>query len=384
MDNPKAVINLNNIKHNIQQIKLAAPNAKILALIKADGYGHGAIKIAQCLDSDNNISAYGVSRYSEALALHQAGIAKPILLMEGVIDQDQLSKAIDLGFWLVVQNFYQLNLIAEINKSCTIWLKFDTGMHRLGFLISEVDEVINFLENNNKINKNLVVISHLACADENNNLNNIQLENFDCLIKKFKTFNLKTNNKLDLQFSLANSAAIFNGLFRQKDYYFDWVRPGISLYGSSPLLNKTSADLKLKPSMTMLSKVITVKNIDAGDTVGYGAAWQAKQKTLIAIVAVGYADFYPRIVQNTAVVWIKNKKCPIIGRVSMDMLAIDCSTFNINEITIGEQVELWGGNITIDEVAKSCNTISYELYTRITSRVEKVYVYEKQITNSNL
>ncbi len=376
MDNPKAIIKLGNISHNIQQIKNIAPRSKLLAVIKADAYGHGAVRVAAHLNSNSNVSAFGVSRYSEAKKLFDANITKPILLMEGVIDYDQLIESVRRDFWLVIQNHEQFELLARLQdelpsdfQSVNIWLKFDTGMNRLGFAISdvEIDKVIKSVDNliqSKIINPNVVIMSHFACADDiGHKLNITQLEKLNLLKEKFKNYKF--------QYSMANSA----GVFAWPDSHNDWIRPGITLYGSSPFTSKSSYDLKLKPVMRMLSKVIAVKKIKADETVGYNATWTAPKDSIIAIIATGYGDGYPRIVSDKSVVVIQNKRCPIVGRVSMDMLAVDCSEFASDALPkIGAETELWGEQLSIDEVARACNTISYELFTQITSRVEKIYI----------
>ena len=376
MDNPKAVINLNNISHNIQQIKKTAPSSKLLAVIKADAYGHGAVKIANHLATNPNVAAYGVSRYSEAKKLFDTGITKPILLMEGIIDFDQLIESVKRNFWLVVQNYQQLDLLAQLKQESpkdfqevNIWLKFDTGMNRLGFAIDdqEIAKILKILDSllqDKIISRDIVIMSHFACADDlGHQLNNTQLEKLALLKNKFKDYNC--------QYSMANTAGVFAWPYSHND----WIRPGISIFGSSPFSNKTCHELNLKPAMQMLSKVIAVKKIKQHETVGYNATWIAPKDSTIAIIATGYGDGYPRIVSDKSVVVIQNKKCPIIGRVPMDMLAVDCSSFSIDEMPkIGAVTELWGDHLAIDDVARACNTISYELFTQITSRVEKVYV----------
>lgn len=379
MDNPKAIISLKNISHNIQQIRKRVNQAKILAVLKADAYGHGAVKIANFLENDAHISAYGVSRYSEALDLYNKNIKKPILLMEGVIEQEQLFSSIDKNFWLVIHSIEQLEMLNHYQgkKPANIWLKFDTGMNRLGFSLNWVDEgknqlvmhlLMNLLDKlikQKKINNKIVIMSHFASADEIDNPHAInQLEKFYYLSNKY----FITNDSVTYEFSMANSA----GIFGWPQSHFDWVRPGICMYGSSPLMSKSSNALNLKPSMFMSTKVISIKNVKAGDFIGYGATRQLESDTLVAIIACGYADCYSRLPHADAAVWLNNKKCFILGRVSMDMIAIDCS--HVGNIKVGDEVELWGDYINIDEVAYCNNTLSYEIYTRITARVVKEYV----------
>lgn len=373
MLNPIAKIHLGNISHNLQQIKLRVPNAKIMAVVKADAYGHGAVRVAQYLDTDKNVDAYAVSRFPEAMELHSGNIKKPILLLEGIIDQEQLKETAKLGFWCVVQDQFQLDLISNtsITQPLNIWLKFDTGMHRLGFDVDDLDNILNNIHKlikYKKIQPNCTVLSHFACADDlNNNFSIQQLEKFSCITNKI-------NSRFQagrVEYSLANSA----GIFGWPDSHYDWVRPGISLYGSSPLLGKSTAELNLKPTMELISKIISLKILKTGEYVGYGASWQAKKESLIAIISCGYADCYPRVLGTPVFAWINNKKCDIIGRISMDMIAVDCSIFHNSklELNIGDSVELWGPNILVDKLADSVGTIANELYCRVTSRVIREY-----------
>lgn len=377
MENPRATIYLDQINHNIASIQKQAVNSKILAVLKADAYGHGAVQVSKHLENNHNVLAFGVSRYPEAIELFEHGISKPILLMEGLNDNTQLEKSAQQGFWLVIESFAQLELIKNIDldKPIKAWIKFDTGMGRLGFSYDKTKEVlseVNQLVLDKKLQSSYVIMSHLACADDIINDNNqMQINNFKKIVNIAEELNVP--HKFNIEYSLANSA----GIFGHPDSHYDWVRPGISLYGSSPLVNVSREELNLKASMVLSTKIISIKHIKQGQTVGYGSTWQAPNDTLVAVLACGYADCYPRISGESSYVYINKKlpHCKIIGRISMDMMTIDCGAFsNSHNLEIGQVVELWGEYISIDAVAQSCNTISNELYCRITKRVEKIYV----------
>ncbi len=371
MENPRAAVFLDNIKHNIKIIKAKAGNAKILAVIKANAYGHGALKIAKELDQDPNIAAFAVSRFPEAQALNKAGVNKQVILLEGVLDKEQLQNCSCSNNIITIESYEGLELLKQVSldSKINIWLKFNTGMNRLGFNYQDSKSVFNEVENLIRVNKiynNYVVMTHFADADNSKS---------DFTNKQLKIFNeiIETNelrNKSHVQLSAANSA----GIFAWPDSHFDWVRPGISLYGASPVSSLSAQDLGLKPALQFTSKVIRLRTVKKGEFVGYNCSWQAPRDSLIAIVACGYGDGYPRVYHNDRFVWINDKRCHIIGNISMDMMAVDCSSFDRENISVGDIVELWGNKISIDEVAKTHHTISYDLSCKITERVERVYV----------
>jgi alanine racemase len=224
----------------------------------------------------------------------------------------------------------------------------------------EILKSINDLVELGKIKSSYVIMSHLACADDSqNDATILQVAKFHDLVEA------------QTKYSLANSA----GIFGWPATHYDWVRPGISMYGSSPLLHQDRDSLNLKPSMELVTEIISLRTVKQGETIGYGGTWRAPKDTTVAIIGCGYADCYPRVLYNNCYVWLNNKLCQIVGRVSMDTMAIDCSSFvKPDSIKIGDKVELWGANISIDQVARDCGTISNELYCRVTSRVEKLYV----------
>lgn len=357
-----AKLSTNNLLHNLTIIKKLANKSKIIAMVKANAYGHGLRSIA--LRLQNNVDFLGVAAIDEALQLRKAGINIPIVLIEGVFEPEELIIATQQNFVVVLHNELQLNWLHNINfninKQINAWLKIDTGMGRLGFNTQEAHNIYDSLINHSNIAKPLGVMSHFACADEyNHNLNNIQISNFNSFIN---TLNLNNNKDL-LYRSFCNSAAIFN--FPKQHY--EVVRPGLALYGASPILGKTACELSLKPVMTLESSIIAIKTLPKNSCVGYGAEFVCPEDLKVAIIAIGYGDGYPRITKPNMPILVNGKRCNIIGRVSMDMAAVNLE--NCKDAKIGDPVVLWGDNLSIEEIAKYTNNSVYDLLTGVQNRV---------------
>ena len=352
-----ASINLNAIKKNYLYAKSLSPNAKVIAIVKANAYGHGAIKVASHLE--DCADCYGVACTEEAIELRNSGIDKtPILLMEGVFEASELELIEKYNLIVTVCNSKQLQWLLDnkFNKPVDIFVKYDSGMGRLGFQGEEFINVINLLEESEKIGQ-ITLMTHFSSADDlNSTSTNEQISNFDKTLyaKKYST-------------SLANSAGIMSWSESHREY----TRPGIMLYGSSPFPEKKFLN-KLTPVMTLSSVLISIKNFKVGQSIGYGCRYICKQDTLIGVVAIGYADGYPRSAEDGTPIYINGVKSKIAGRVSMDMITIDLT--GVPNPQIGDRVELFGENLSIDEVAEHCSTISYEIFTKITNRVYKSYV----------
>jgi len=352
-----ASINLSAIKENYLYAKSLAPSSKAIAIIKADAYGHGAIKVAKEL---NEIAdAYGVACIEEAIELIDSGIDNiPILLLEGVFEKSELILVEKHNLIVAVCNSIQLQwlLDVDLNEPFDVFVKYDSGMGRLGFQDDSFIQAINLLEKSNNIGE-ITLMTHFSSADDlGSTLTTKQISNFD---------NTLYSDKYPA--SLANSAAILKWSESHREY----VRPGIMLYGSSPFSEKAPLN-KLTPAMTLSSVLISIKSFKAGQSIGYGCRYICKKNTLIGVVAIGYADGYPRSAIDGTPVFINGVKSKISGRVSMDMITIDLT--GIPNPQIGDRVELFGENISVDEVAKYCNTISYEIFTKITRRVYKAYI----------
>lgn len=353
----QAVINLQNLKDNYQ---LAKSHSQIAyAVIKANAYGHGAISVAQTLaDADG----FAVACMDEALELRCHNIQKPILVLEGAFDKEEWLAAVEHDIEMVLHHQSQLDIL--LSESCfsqlKLWLKIDTGMNRLGFRLTESATIFDQCRHAGLSIK--VLMSHFACSDELNK---------DKTLTQFQALETILNQQKalwpELILSSNNSAAILAWPTVRDNI----SRPGIMLYGSSPLMNKQENDSRLKPVMTVQSKIISTHIVNTGESIGYGESWIAKQTTRVGIVAIGYGDGYPRSAPSGTPVWCNNKRLTTLGRVAMDMLCIDITGFE--DIDIGSDVELWGENISANEIAGLCNTISYELFCQLTPRVKRVY-----------
>jgi len=353
----RAVIDLQVLRHNYQLAQSLAPESKTIPMVKANAYGHGAIKVSQALA--DIAPAFGVACIEEALELRDAGIKQPVLLLEGAFDAAELKLAATKGFWVMIENHQQKEAIinADLAVPLTVWLGVDTGMHRLGFLPGDIAEVYKTLNSSRNISQPIVFTSHFACADDLNN---------KATLKQIDAF--KACAPVTALQSLANSAAILAWPKAQRE----WQRPGYMLYGNSPFaVPQENAD-QLKPVMSFESAVISLRTIAAGESVGYTANWTAERDSTIATVTVGYGDGYPRNATNGTPVLINGVRCPLVGRVSMDMITVDVT--DLREVAIGDKALLWGPELPVNEVASHCDTIGYELLTRMPGRVPRVYL----------
>lgn len=348
-----AYIDLNAIEHNCDVIKHKALNSKILAIVKSDAYGHGIVPVCRTLY--NMSDAFGVAWLDEALKIRSDNNDKPILLLKGFINAEELQLIAELEFMTVVHNQHQLDLIqtVPISKPLKVWMKIDTGMHRLGFTSQEFDFAYNFLSNSSKIQQPITLMSHLANADiENDAYNFTQLSTFQ-----------KLTNNLPCPKSFANSAS----LWLRPETHFDWIRPGLLLYGASPFANIDGKSLGLKPAMTLKSKLLTTKFLTKGMKIGYGLEYTCNEDMLVGIINLGYGDGYPRYAISGTPVLLNKQRCPIVGRISMDMLAIDLRS--CPHAKIGDSITLWGEDLPIEEIARYAKTIPHELLSHYTHRV---------------
>lgn len=362
----KATINVAALHHNCALAKRLAPQAHNLAIVKANAYGHGLVEVAQQLVGE--VEAFGVTCTEEAVALRESGISLPILLLEGCFAADEWPLVERYKLWVTVGNQYQLDalLAAKLNEAVNVWLKMDTGMHRLGFAPSELTAAYQQLLDSDNVAKKLVFMSHLACGDElNSPKTEQQLTVFNRAVAQLAA--LAEARGYDYETSLANSA----GLMAWPGARRHWNRPGYMLYGGMPFSEPNGDFGTLKPVMTLTTAVIALRSIDTGECVGYGANWCATRPSVIATIAMGYADGYPRVVNANTPVIIDGQRAPIVGNVSMDMITIDVT--DLDAVAIGDEVMLWGEGLSIDEVARCANTIGYELIARMPSRVKRIY-----------
>jgi alanine racemase len=347
-----AVINLSALRHNLQRVRELAPRARIMAVVKANAYGHGIAQVARALSGTD---AFAVACLEEALEIRYAGLAHPIILLEGVFRAAELEEAARNGCELVVHDSSQLALLEEslLQHNLGIWLKIDTGMHRLGFPSSMAHALWQRLCAARAVRNPVRLMTHLACADETANpRTQLQMETFATATAGIQT-----------ERSVANSA----GILAWPDSHADWVRPGILLYGASPFPGRCGVQEGLTPAMTMSTTLISVQRVNKGEAVGYGGAWVAPEDMHIGIAAIGYGDGYPRHAPNGTPVLVNGVRASLVGRVSMDMIAVDLR--GLPRAQTGDPVTLWGRDLPIEEIARAAGTIPYELLCGVTQRV---------------
>lgn len=351
-----AHIDLSAIQHNYALAKRCAPGREAFAVVKANAYGHGVREVVTALrDEADGFAVACLEEAAEVRALH--GTAR-ILLLEGCFEPSEFLVASQLRLDIAVQGPEQLAtlLASNLPQPLNVWLKLDSGMHRLGFSAEALRAVFPSLRGAPQVAE-LNLMSHFACADERGHtLTEDQLECFLGL--------------LDLDFdqrSLANSAAVLS----IPAAHMDWIRPGIMLYGASPFADLGAAEMGLRPAMSLHAQVMSIREVAVGENVGYGATWVAERPSRIGTVSCGYADGYPRHAPSGTPVLVAGQRAPLAGRVSMDMLAVNLT--DLPEVTVGAPVELWGAQLAVDEVAAHAGTIGYELLTKVTARVPRRY-----------
>jgi alanine racemase len=348
-----ATIDTAALKHNLQVVRQLAPRSRVMAVIKANAYGHGLVAVAHALEAADS---FAVARVDEGLTLRAAGIQKRTLLLEGVFDSEQLNAAAAAGFELVVHATEQIELLraAPSGTGFKVWLKLDTGMNRLGFKGAAFDAALAALSALPGVQTPVNLFTHLACADD---------PELPATTEQLARFAAATRS-LPGERSIANSA----GMLSFPEAQADWVRPGLLLYGVSPFLGSLGADYGLKPAMTLHSHVIAVKDLVPGERVGYGGDWTASRPTRLAVAAVGYGDGYPRNLTSGSPVLVNGVRAPLAGRVSMDMIGIDVTDL-AQAPRLGDPVILWGAGLPVEEIAVWSNTIPYELLCGISQRV---------------
>ncbi len=362
----RATVDLSALRHNLGVARRHAPHARIMAVIKANGYGHGMLRVARALEAADG---YAVLNLAEAINLREAGFTQDILLLEGFFSADELPLLARHGLSSVIHAQWQIDALLQQPGLAPIqaWLKINSGMNRLGFQPDDAPAALRALQ---QMGATITLMTHFARADES-----------DGITDQLLLFNSITHG-LNLPRSLSNSAAVLN----HPEAHGDWVRPGIMLYGASPMCGQSAAELGLKPVMTLSSELIAVRDIPAGAAVGYGASFHAPEAMRIGTVACGYADGYPRHAPSgtpvllhpqgvgrgckadeSATTTLNGQRSRIVGRVSMDMLTVDLT--GIPDARIGSPVTLWGAGLPVDEVASAAGTISYELLCAVAARV---------------
>lgn len=349
-----AVLDLAALRHNFLQVRSYAPQAKIMAVVKANAYGHGLLRVAETLaDADG----FAVARVEEGMLLREAGLAVRITVMEGFLDRDELELCARLRLEPVVHCARQIDLLgSDEGEPVAVWLKVDSGMHRMGVAPEDFHTGWAALQRSPRVKPPVGVMTHLACADELTHPLNLQ---------QINVFRRLTSG-CPAEKSIANSAAIV----AWPQAHAEWVRPGLMLYGVSPLPDKTAAELGLRPVMHLYARLLNIKQIPIGATVGYGATFNCQRQTQLGIAAIGYGDGYPRQLPSGAPVLIRGRPVPLVGRVSMDLVTIDLT--DCPEAQIGDTVTLWGEGLPIEQIALHSGTVPYTLLCGVTTRVRQV------------
>lgn len=361
----RALIKLGALQHNLDVIRAAAPGAKVMAVIKANAYGHGMVPVAQHLAS---VDSFAVARVPEAVELRRNGVTASIVLLAGVMNSAELEAAIEHGLEVVVHCQEQLELLeSRRGGELVVWLKFDTGMNRLGFAPDEAPKLMARLRSADCVGE-LRLMTHLSSADELDEETTMQqLDRFRPIVDGF-----------DGAVSIGNTPATLGwpAVSRAKDEFGfhgdNWIRPGIALFGISPFGDRTGADLGLKPVMQFEARLIAVKPLREGGRVGYKGGYRAQADTMLGIISAGYGDGYSRHFRSGTPVLINGSKVPLIGIVSMDMIAVDLGAATRDQV--GDIATLWGDGLPVEEVAPWAHAIPYELVCGVMNREESEIV----------
>jgi alanine racemase len=361
----RALIRLGALEHNLDVIRAAAPGSRIMAVIKANAYGHGMVPVAQHL---SNVDAFAVARVPEALELRNNGITQRIVLLAGVMNTIELASAMQHGFEPVVHCVEQIDLLDSCRDgSVNVWLKFDTGMNRLGFDPVDGDQLIERLRASPGVDE-LRLMTHLASADElDGRTTTEQLKQFRPVVTGF-----------DGDVSIGNSPGTlgWSAIRGAKDEFgfsgANWLRPGIALFGVSPFVDKVGTDLGLKPAMQFEARLIAVKPLRAGGKVGYKGTYTADRDTTLGIISAGYGDGYTRHFRTGTPILINGRRVPLIGNISMDMIAVDLGQDSKDRV--GDIATLWGDGLPVEEIAPYANALAYELVCGVMNREDSEIV----------
>lgn len=353
-----AFIDCDALRHNIAHVRRYAPNSRMVAVVKANAYGHGLVEVAKTIESAADF--IGVARLSEAIALRQAGITAPIILLEGFFISDDIHDLNRYNIQTAIHCEEQLALLeqTQLDSPVTVWMKLDTGMHRLGVRINEADAFYQRLQRCQNVIQPINLMTHFCCADE------LTSPKTDAQIAQFMQF---AEGKPGFK-----SLAASGGELAWPASHQDVVRSGVILYGVSPFDTQTAAEMGFLPAMTLKSKVIAVRKHLQGESVGYGARWISPKDTQLAVVAMGYGDGYPRDMPFGTPVLINGQEYPLVGRVSMDMIVVDLG--NEHDVRVNDDVIFWGAELPVERIARFSGMSAYELITRLTARVERIYL----------
>ncbi|KAA9132788.1 alanine racemase [Marinihelvus fidelis] len=351
----RAIVRLDNIVHNLGVAARLAPGSKNVPVIKANAYGHGAVEVARALAP--HAPALAVAFMDEAVALREAGIDHPLLVLQGPSARSDVELAAAEGFWLMLHRPGQVDWLANVRlaRPVTTWLKVDTGMHRLGLAADEIPPALARLESRGNVHGDVVLSTHLSRADETD--------------QAFTREQLALFQSLTLPHERPRSIANSAGILFWPEAHAEWNRPGYMLYGQCPsnTASPSGPTAELRAAMTMQSAIISVRDLAPGEGVGYGQRWRAERPSRIGTVAIGYGDGYPRHAPSGTPVWVRGCRAPLVGTVSMDMITVDLT--DVAGADVGDEVELWGEHVPVNEVAALSGTIGYELLAGLTGRV---------------
>jgi alanine racemase len=348
----RAEVDLDAVRSNLKVVRAICPRSRILAMVKADAYGHGLLQVAQALEAADG---FAVARLQEALRLRNNGIQQRVLLLGTLLDEQDLACCSDQNIDVTVHDRDSVEAVLSQarRKPFRIWLKLDSGMHRMGLSPDAFLEADRMLATHSGIVE-LTHMTHFSSADDPQG---------NALERQLSCFWACHGANPNAKASLANSAALLS----RPETRTDWVRPGIMLYGDNPLAGRIQ--LSLRPAMTLRARVIAIRHIGAGETVGYNGRWMSKRPSRIGTIGIGYGDGYPRHARNGTPVWIDGKLVPIAGQISMDTLTLDLTEHP--GVRVGDEAVLWGPQLPAATIAGCAGTISYDLFTSLSSRVTR-------------
>ena len=354
-----ATIHTDALRHNLGQLRARAPGSRVMAVVKADGYGHGLERVARALGAAD---AFGVAALSDAERLRAAGLSQPIVLLSGINEPDDIARVRELGVESVVHHHSQLEMLEQAPAGAPVrcWLKVDSGMHRLGFAPEAVRDAHARLEAAPAVAADIVLMNHFASSDEFEGDNGAGRQTREQL----RVFAEATAGLPGAR-SLANSA----GVLGWPQAHADWIRPGGALYGMSVVAGTTGADFGLRPAMTLATRLIAINPVRRGEHIGYSATWTCPEDMPVGVAAIGYGDGYPRAAPAGTPVLVNGQPAQVIGRVSMDLMAVDLRGVDAR---VGDPVILWGPELPVERIAEGAGTIAYELTCSITRRVRFV------------
>jgi alanine racemase len=357
----RATIDLNALRHNLDIARQAAPRSKQLAVIKANAYGHGMLTVAKALEQADGLA---VACVDEAVQLRDGGINQPLVILEGFFDRQELELCRRFDLIPMLHQLEQLDMLeAEQGDPLTVWLKVDTGMHRLGITPEQCQQAWQRLCSCRSVKRDgMVLVSHLANADDRAD---------DTTLQQFGLFQQLCQQMMASGVSLSCSLANSGGLLGWPQTQLDWVRPGIMLYGISPFQQQRGRDHDLQPVMTLRSRLIAINEHRRGEGIGYGGSWCCPENMPVGVVAIGYGDGYPRHADHGTPLLVNGQRAPLIGRVSMDMLTVDLR--GLRNVKVGDEVILWGPGLPAEEVAEHSGTIAYDLLCGVNPRVAVEY-----------